>query len=87
MATPSSPPVLGLSFVLLAVFVASWRYQFGELPPLRATAVVGLGALIVVYSLASIPEVLADPLHYAVVIAGMLVLSAVWSRVRRLIRT
>lgn len=86
MVTLTAPVVLGVSLILLAAFVTAWGYQFGELPPVRATAVVALGALIIVYSLASIPELLADPLHYTVVIAGMLVLTAVWSRARRLIR-
>ena len=78
--------VLGPSLVLLGAFVVAWHYQFDALPPVRATAAVALAVFLFVYSLASILELLAEPVQSAVILGGSLLLLAAgrhaWRRVR-----
>ncbi|WP_232686604.1 hypothetical protein [Halobacterium zhouii] len=79
-----SPLVLVPSFVLLAVFVAGWNYQFGDLPPARAV-VVGLAALWTVYSVASLLVLPSEPVASLTVVVAFALLAVgqrVWRRVR-----
>ncbi|MFC3477472.1 hypothetical protein [Halobacterium litoreum] len=83
--------VLASALVLVVGFVAGWRAQFDSLPPVRATAAVALGSLVVAYSVASLPGFAAeagdDPAESAVVAAVAVLLASglarrLWRRVR-----
>jgi len=87
----TSPVVLAAVAVLVVGFVAGWRGQFDALPPVRATAAVALGALVVTFSVASIPGFVAeareDSGRVAVTIAVAVLLASrlvrrLWRRVR-----
>ena len=66
--------VLAPTLVLLALFGLGWHYQFGTTPPLRATAVVAVAALWLVYAVVSLPELLSEPVASVIVVVAVLVL-------------
>lgn len=71
-----SPVVLGSTLVLFAVFVVGWHHRFDAVPPIRASAAVAVGAFFVVYSVASVAELLEQPVESVAVVAGALLLVA-----------
>lgn len=67
-----APTVLLPALLLVALFAGLWYYRFADLPPVRATAAVAAGSLVVVYSLFAVSSLLEAPLESVAILLAVL---------------
>ncbi|WP_232702955.1 hypothetical protein [Halobacterium wangiae] len=86
MVALAAPVVLLSALLVVAAFVGLWYYRFADRPPVRATAAVAAGTLVLAYSVVAVSDLVADPVESVAILLAVLVVSAVvqyaWVRVR-----
>jgi hypothetical protein len=75
MVSVLDPAVLLTVAWLVVLFVAVWRYRWGDLPPTRALLVVAAGLLWLAYSLTQLAALLTPPYDdFLVAVSGLTLL-------------